>query len=792
MKKILVVDNDQNHGLLIEEVAEMSGHHVLNLSDPRKVQQQLEFHPSVELIIIELLMPDRDGIEVVRDLAAAGYQGTILLVSQAAQKLLTAADNLAHEYELKTLPPLQKPLTLEQIRESILHVLQNPHDHGKVNDDLCHQQSGSVPMSLEEIKHAIREKRLALDYQPLLSLKTYQVHALESFVRIIDKNGNHIYPQHFRQIIDQRDLDVDLLPTVIAIFIADYQAHFSEFSDLTYSFNLSAADLENLKLPETLEKLFQDAQIPTSSISLEINNTHRLQDFRTSLDVLTRLRIKGFKLSVDNFGNGAEQLDHLKKIPLSELKIDPTLIEQINHDPRAHSLVQNIISLCIGLKLETVAKCVEDIETATTLKLLNCDSVQGNYFGKPMAAKELKDFLKDSVVESNQSISDDDLHAIDVTPLSHEERIANRKVSQLIDQQIQQQSNQQRRHNLGLALPLTGNLSAIGKSYYLGVNLALNWLREKHPEIDRHFAISIYDSGSSTKEILRLYENPDLAHIHYWLGTICPISDIKPLIRYAKEMKEILLAPYIGSHQFRQSENRNIFNFKSSYYEELLEILRYISEHRGGRTALIMAPTQMAFEIEKNIAEYFDEIDIVYVRSTDDDSLNNTVLKLQQMEAHNVIFVCSQKVLLNTYLNYRQHNPEAHFYSVSLISPTAIQGIIPENSKHLYFASSIPSIAQSSLPIITEFKLALMESELHNSKQVANAISVEAFMAMKFTLTLLMQSAATTPNELNDYLDKNPIWDIGLNHAVHWNPQQREFGPSCQILRFQQGEWIEA
>ncbi|MBO1927617.1 EAL domain-containing protein [Thiomicrorhabdus sp. 6S2-11] len=790
MKKILVVDNDPNHSLLIEEVAEMNGYHVLSVSNPQKAAHELMTHPTIELIIIELMMPEYDGIEVVRDLAQAGFQGTLLFVSQAATKLLTAADNLAHEYELKTLPPLQKPLTLEQIRSSIVKALQPASRQSEASDDLCHEQSGAVQLSQQEIKQAINEKRLALDYQPLLSLKTYQVHALESFVRLVDKNGKHIYPQHFRQLIDNHQLEIDLLPMVVEKFAADYHAYFKEFEAFTYSFNLSAADLENLELPETLEQQFREHKIPTSIISLEINNTHRLRNFRVSLDVLTRLRIKGFKLSVDNFGNGAEQLDHLKKIPLDELKIDPNLIEQINLDPRAYSLVKNIINLCIGLKLETVAKCVEDIETASTLKVLNCDSVQGNYFGKPMPAAELQNFLKDSVVESNQSIADDDLHAIDVKPLSHEDRLANLTISKLIEQQIRQQTNQQRRHNLGLALPLTGNLSAIGKSYYLGVNLALNWLREKHPEIDQYFAISIYDSGSSSKEIIHLYENPDLAHIHYWLGTICPISDIKPLIRYAKEMKEILLAPYIGSHQFRQKHNKNIFNFKSSYYEELLTIMRYISEHRGGRTALVMAPTQMAFEIEEHIAEFFDEVDVIYVRSTAEGSLENTVQKLQAIEAHNVIFICSQKVLLNTYLNYRQYNPEAHFYSVSLISPTAIQGIIPENSKHLYFASSIPSIAQSSLPIITEFKLALLESELSNSKQIANAISVEAFMSMKFTLTLLMRSGATSPRELNDYLAENPIWEIGLNHPVHWNAEQREFGPSCQILKFHNGEWV--
>jgi EAL domain-containing protein (putative c-di-GMP-specific phosphodiesterase class I) len=130
------------------------------------------------------------------------------------------------------------------------------------------------------------------------------------------------------------------------------------------------------------------------NLILEITETTLLSDLDVSMDVLTRLRIKGFKLSIDDFGTGYSSMEQLQRIPFGELKIDRSFVQGAGERPAVRAILAASINMARKLNLSTVA---EGVETQTDLDLvrgLGCDLVQGWLIAKAMPAAELIDWLK--------------------------------------------------------------------------------------------------------------------------------------------------------------------------------------------------------------------------------------------------------------------------------------------------------------------------------------------------------------------------------------------------------------
>src|SRR5207302_2557882 len=143
--------------------------------------------------------------------------------------------------------------------------------------------------------------------------------------------------------------------------------------------NISALDIVDLELPERLQQHCSDAGTDPALLTLELTETGAMREAVHMMDALTRLRIKGFRLSIDDFGTGYSSLVQLQRMPFSEIKIDQSFVMQMTSNEGCRIIVEIVINLARKLGLSSVAEGVEEEAALFSLREMGCDAAQGVY-----------------------------------------------------------------------------------------------------------------------------------------------------------------------------------------------------------------------------------------------------------------------------------------------------------------------------------------------------------------------------------------------------------------------------
>jgi EAL domain-containing protein (putative c-di-GMP-specific phosphodiesterase class I) len=162
---------------------------------------------------------------------------------------------------------------------------------------------------------------------------------------------------------------------------------------LKVSINISARDLFIPKFPEFVQQLMSIYQVSSKRIGLEITESAMMTDPKLALTILNALHDLGLELSVDDFGTGYSSLAYLKKLPVSELKIDQSFVSGMENDQDSAMIVRSTIDLAHNMGLNVVAEGVENQATWALLKQMGCDLIQGYYVSRPIAAEALPAWL---------------------------------------------------------------------------------------------------------------------------------------------------------------------------------------------------------------------------------------------------------------------------------------------------------------------------------------------------------------------------------------------------------------
>jgi EAL domain-containing protein (putative c-di-GMP-specific phosphodiesterase class I) len=159
--------------------------------------------------------------------------------------------------------------------------------------------------------------------------------------------------------------------------------------DVPVAVNLSVRNLLDVKLPDTIAALLKEHDLPASLLSVEITESTLMGDPARSLAVLERLRVMGITIAIDDFGTGQSSMSYLKRLPVSELKIDRSFVRDVSHDASDRVIVRAMVDLAHSLGLRVVAEGVEDTITQRLLGEMGCDVAQGFLFSKPLRGPEL-------------------------------------------------------------------------------------------------------------------------------------------------------------------------------------------------------------------------------------------------------------------------------------------------------------------------------------------------------------------------------------------------------------------
>jgi EAL domain-containing protein (putative c-di-GMP-specific phosphodiesterase class I)/AmiR/NasT family two-component response regulator len=374
--RLLLVDDEPAFGRLVKGIAQDCGFEVVITDDPRRFTKTARsWNPTV--IVMDLKMPGIDGIQLLRALAADQCVAHVIIASGSDQKVLDSAMQLGHERGLKMSGLLPKPVRLEILREMLSNFKKLPKD-----------------LLTRDLAGAIASHHLFLEYQPKFDCRAKQYTGVEALVRWRHPEHGIILPDAFIAIAEETDLIHRLTDWVFISAGKQAVKWHAHNLFLEVSVNISARDIEDLDLPERLDQHCTDVGIKPETMILEVTETGAMRQAVQVMDVLTRLRLKGFKLSIDDFGTGYSSLVQLQRLPFSEIKIDSSFVMNLMENSGCRVIAEIIVELAKRLGLKSVAEGVEDEPTLNSLMAMGCDTVQGYYLSRPIAPDLLESLVR--------------------------------------------------------------------------------------------------------------------------------------------------------------------------------------------------------------------------------------------------------------------------------------------------------------------------------------------------------------------------------------------------------------
>ena len=247
---------------------------------------------------------------------------------------------------------------------------------------------------LGELRHAIEHDELSLYYQPKLDLVTGQVRRAEALVRWIHPERGFVSPGEFVPFAEQTGAIKQLTRWVLARGIRQVADWRAAGLDIAVSINVSTRDLMSPDLTEYVSDQLARQGTPPDRVCLEITESGFMEDPTHALATLERLHGLGLMLSVDDFGTGYSSLAYLKKLPVSELKIDQSFVRDMVTNEDDATIVRSTIELGHNMGLEVTAEGVEDGAGLEMLRNLGCDQAQGYVIARPMPAPQFEDWLR--------------------------------------------------------------------------------------------------------------------------------------------------------------------------------------------------------------------------------------------------------------------------------------------------------------------------------------------------------------------------------------------------------------
>jgi EAL domain-containing protein (putative c-di-GMP-specific phosphodiesterase class I)/ActR/RegA family two-component response regulator len=382
---VLVIDDDSDMGAFVAEAAQSLGMRCTSTTDP--AQLPALFSPQITLILLDLMMPDIDGIEVLRILSELRCKARIVLMSGLSKRVLETAEKLARALGLTIAGHLQKPFRLAALEELLRGYI--PEQAMTVAEEYIRPEIADA-----ELLRAIRNHEIVLHYQPQIEIATGAVAGLEVLARWQHPEIGLLLPDCFiRRLEDLQWID-EFGWLVADCCLDEVSAFISQgLSIPRIALNVSVQSLRNLRFTETLLEIAKRHGIPAGKIAVEITESRLLNETSTMLDVLTRLRMKNVQLSIDDFGTGYAMMQHLVNIPATELKIDRAFVQNIYLNDSDRVMVEKTIEIGHELGMTVTAEGVENLAQLDFLRQKGCDCAQGYLFSHPLPAPEIASWL---------------------------------------------------------------------------------------------------------------------------------------------------------------------------------------------------------------------------------------------------------------------------------------------------------------------------------------------------------------------------------------------------------------
>ena len=385
--KILVLDDEPFMHKLLARMLGNLGHPPVATCDNGYAALELLDSPddSPSLILLDINMPEMDGLEFVRRLVERHYTGSLILISGEDERMQQAAEKLAQAHRITVLGHLHKPASPEGLAALI----------GKwVPARQEELRAAKKIYGADEVRAAIANGELVNYYQPKVEVANCRVVGVETLVRWRHPQDGMVFPDQFIGVAEAHGLIDDLTRVVLVGALAQAKVWQEAGLMLKVAVNLSMDNLAALDFLDLVVGLAAKAGVPPQMVELEVTESRLMQDLRTPLEILTRLRLKRFRLSIDDFGIGNSSLAQLRDLPFDELKIDRSFVHGACENDKLRALFDSSLGLAKQLGMSVVAEGVEDQADWDFIRKTGCDIAQGYFIAKPMPAADLHGWIQ--------------------------------------------------------------------------------------------------------------------------------------------------------------------------------------------------------------------------------------------------------------------------------------------------------------------------------------------------------------------------------------------------------------
>ncbi|MCM2268670.1 MAG: EAL domain-containing protein [Thermoanaerobaculia bacterium] len=385
---VLIVDDDPQFARLVATVAEGCGLRPRLAGSLAEAWRALD--PAPEVVVLDLNLPGGDGVEALRELARRGCRSRIHILSGSDPRLLRSASHLGAQLGLHMGEALAKPVAIPALRAVFAGTrrLASPPPAAAADGD-------GEPPTVAELRQALEHDELFLVFQPILDLSDLAPLGTEALVRWRHPARGVVPPGRFVPLAERSGLAAQMTERILALALAfagraDY---LWRGEPLSISVNVATGALVDGDPIGRVAALLAEHRVAAHRLVVEVTESAMDADRTSVLEVVSRLRLRGVEVSIDDFGTGASSLERVDQFPCTELKIERAFVADVLRRPAAAEIVRSTVGLAARLGLRTVGEGIEDAATLRWLRDAGCAAGQGFLFTRGLEPAELLAWL---------------------------------------------------------------------------------------------------------------------------------------------------------------------------------------------------------------------------------------------------------------------------------------------------------------------------------------------------------------------------------------------------------------
>jgi EAL domain-containing protein (putative c-di-GMP-specific phosphodiesterase class I) len=377
---LVVEDHEFQRAMLVEMIEGLGARGVHEASDGRSALEMVrELDQPFDVIVTDIDMPDMDGMAFIRNLSQSQVGASLIITSGLNRALLDSVETMCHAYGVRLLGTIEKPASPEQLAERF-------RQHWPSSTRPERAKRAVSEFTLEEVLQGLHDEQFEPFFQPKIHLASGRVSGAEALVRWRHPTRGIVLPYAFIGLLESHERMSELTWTMLAKSAAFCRAWRESGLDINVSVNLSVTLLNDASIADAITWQVRNQGLDPSHMVLEVTETSAMSEIGIVIENLARLRMKGFGLSIDDYGTGYSSMQQLTRIPFTELKIDRSFVSHAVNQESCRLILESSLDMARRLRIASVAEGAETQADWDLVRAVGCDYAQGFFVARPMPA----------------------------------------------------------------------------------------------------------------------------------------------------------------------------------------------------------------------------------------------------------------------------------------------------------------------------------------------------------------------------------------------------------------------